>query len=249
METEVLRRRWPEVLETLSRLKKVTWAMVSQNAQVGELTATNLTLLFPGPGLATAFRSGPHADVVQRAVRETLGFDVRVEGRVGDGAAAPAGAPGGAASPPRPTGADRPPASDRPAGPDRPGSGRPAAPRTTPTPAGVVDRAAAEASWATVEPPDDDIPEGPPVDAVPPDLEPPAPSVASPSSPGRSSARAAGERAHAAATQRAAGSAPAVEDSPSPDDPDLASSNLTGQSLVAQMLGGTVIDEQLGDGV
>ena len=199
---------------------------------------------------------------MQRAVRETLGFDVRVEGRVGDGAPSPASppatAPGAAAAPPRPAGSERPTGSGRPTGSERPGS----APRATPpTPAGVVDRAAAEASWATVEPPDDDIPEGPPVDSVPPDLEPPAPSgqsgssgpsgrAAPPaSSGGRPSAREAGERAHAAATRRSAGSAPLVEDSPSPDDPDLASSGLTGQSLVAQMLGGTVIDEQLGDGV
>ncbi|WP_298454912.1 DNA polymerase III subunit gamma and tau [uncultured Cellulomonas sp.] len=219
VETEVLRRRWPEVLDTLSRLKKATWAMVGQHAQVGELTGTSLTLLFPGPGLATAFRSGPHADVVQRAVRETLGFDVRIEGRVGDSTASAGGAPSSA--PVRPA--------------DAPGRGR--APWTDAPPAHVVDRAAAEASWATVEPPDDDIPEGPVVDVAPPDP-----------GPGRPSARAAGERAHAAAVQAAAASAPAVEDSPDPDDPDIASSHLTGPPLVAQLLGGTVIDEQVGDG-
>ncbi|GAA2720425.1 DNA polymerase III subunit gamma and tau [Cellulomonas aerilata] len=219
-ETEVLRRRWPEVLETLSRLKKVTWAMVSQNAQVGELTSSTLTLLFPGPGLATAFRAGPHAEIVQRAVRETLGFDVRVEGRVGDGASA--GAPGAAA---RPSGAE----------PARESRG----PRDAPARRDrVVDRAAAEASWDAVEPPDDDIPEGPTVDQVPPDLEVPQ---------ARSSARAAGERAHAASVQRTVAAGPPVEDSPSPDDPDIATSNLTGPPLVAQLLGGTVIDEQVGD--
>jgi len=193
--------------------------MVSQNAQVGELTGTTLTLLFPGPGLASAFRAGPHADVVQRAIRETLGVDVRVEGRVaesGPGASAgpaPARSGGGA-------GRTAPPSRDR--------SDR------------VVDRATAEASWAMVEPPEDDIPEGPTVDVVPPDLEPPQP---------RPSARAAGEQAHAAAAQRAAASAPAVEDSPDPDDPDIAGSHLTGAPLVAQLLGGTVIDEQTGDEV
>jgi DNA polymerase-3 subunit gamma/tau len=194
---------------------------VSQNAQVGELTSTTLTLLFPGPGLATAFRGGPHAEVVQRAVRETLGFDVRVEGRVGDGASS------GTAGAARPAAAEpaRAPRGSRDTGADR-----------------VVDRASAEASWATVEPPDDDIPEGPTVDVVPPDLEPPQDQPG-----GRSSARAAGERAHAESLQRTVAAGPAVEDSPSPDDPDIASSNLTGPPLVAQLLGGTVIDEQLGD--
>jgi len=38
-----------------------------------------------------------------------------------------------------------------------------------------------------------------------------------------------------------------VVDDPSPDDPDLAGSGLIGAPLVAQLLGGTVIDEQLDD--
>jgi DNA polymerase-3 subunit gamma/tau len=47
--------------------------------------------------------------------------------------------------------------------------------------------------------------------------------------------------------RRTVAAGPVVEDSPSPDDPDIASSHLTGPPLVAQLLGGTVIDEQLGD--
>jgi DNA polymerase-3 subunit gamma/tau len=78
-DAEVLRRRWPEVLDTLSRLKKTTWVLISQNAQVVELDATTLRLGFSAPGLASAFRGGSHADLVQQAVRETLGFTVRVE--------------------------------------------------------------------------------------------------------------------------------------------------------------------------
>ena len=41
---------------------------------------------------------------------------------------------------------------------------------------------------------------------------------------------------------------PGVPDEPSPDDPDITTSSLIGAPLVAQMLGGTVIDEQLDDG-
>ncbi|PFG34354.1 DNA polymerase III subunit gamma and tau [Sanguibacter antarcticus] len=92
--TEMLRRRWPEVLDTLSRLRKATWALVSQNAQVADLTDTTLYLTFASAGLATAFRSSPGAELVQRAVRETLGFDVRVEGGLEEqvrGAGGPSG--------------------------------------------------------------------------------------------------------------------------------------------------------------
>src|SRR5690606_40121591 len=88
VETELLRRRWPEVLETMAGMRRATWALVSQNAQVGELTGTTLSLVFSSPGLATAFRNGSHADVVQRALVETLGVDVRVEGTLA-GADAP----------------------------------------------------------------------------------------------------------------------------------------------------------------
>ena len=36
-------------------------------------------------------------------------------------------------------------------------------------------------------------------------------------------------------------------DEPSPDDPEASTSGLVGAPLVAQMLGGTVIDEQIDD--
>lgn len=102
-DTEMLRRRWPEVLETLGRLKKTTWVLISQNAQVVELDATTLKLGFGAPGLASAFRAGSHADLVQQAVRETLGFSVKVEPVLSGGAgAAPARSGPGAAAGPAP---------------------------------------------------------------------------------------------------------------------------------------------------
>ena len=217
LETEVLRRRWPEVLDTLNHLKKATWALVSQNAQVGELTASTLTLAFAVPGLANAFRSGVHAEMVQRAVHETLGFDVRVEGSLvesGSGGTTPTGGtPAGGTSAGRGTTRGRPSGS------------------------AVVDRARAEASWSDVEPPHDE-PE-PPSDGS---AEPTGGSASS-----ATSAREAGAQAHAAAVRRAADAPAPVPDSPQPDDPDIATSNLIGAPLVEQMLGGTVIEDQIGD--
>ena len=52
----------------------------------------------------------------------------------------------------------------------------------------------------------------------------------------------------AAARESAARVVPGVPDEPSPDDPEISGSSLVGAPLVAQMLGGTVIDEQLDDG-
>ncbi|MHB1490755.1 MAG: DNA polymerase III subunit gamma/tau domain-containing protein, partial [Cellulomonas sp.] len=337
-ETEVLRRRWPEVLETLKQIKRVSWILVSQNAQVADLDATTLRLSFTGAGVATAFRNGPHAAAIQQAVRETLGFDVRVEGVLdehtgaSDGAGRPrssgtsapddqpAHGPDGAATAapasvstgPRPgsAGSQQPgavvpvdaPVPERHApGPHRaepaPQPAEPArhrgatAPGTRPPGAspsrdGVAGTGAADEipdaedpgdpEWRGLDPDD-----GPPIvspptrpaavapasTARPATTSRPSPRVVSQSEPrpasqpsarpagqpsqrpasGRPmSAREAGELAYARA-EAARRAAAAVEDSPSPDDPDLATSGLTGAPLVAQMLGGTVIDEQLGD--
>lgn len=211
-DTEVLRRRWPEVLETVKGLRRVTWALIDpRNAQVAELDATTLKVAFDNPALATTFRNGAHADVVARAVRETLGFDVRVEGILAEQAAsAPAPAP----------------AAPRPAADER------SNPR-------AVTPAEAAASWddepPMPEPPDDEPGEPATPDAPPQDLAPPAPGTAR-------------ERGMAAARESASRSNPSVPDDPSPDDPDITTSSLIGAPLVAQMLGGTVIDEQLDDG-
>lgn len=78
-DTEMLRRRWPDVLTTLRRLRLPSWALVNQHAQVLELDATTLRLGFAQPGLVTTFRNSNHADVVARALSETLGVTARVE--------------------------------------------------------------------------------------------------------------------------------------------------------------------------
>jgi DNA polymerase-3 subunit gamma/tau len=95
-DTEMLRRRWPDVLTTLRRLRLPSWALVNQHAQILELDATTLRLGFAQPGLVTTFRNSNHADVVARALAETLGVTARVEAVLdepggGRGQAGPAG--------------------------------------------------------------------------------------------------------------------------------------------------------------
>ncbi|WP_251150001.1 DNA polymerase III subunit gamma and tau [Cellulosimicrobium sp. Marseille-Q4280] len=126
MTTEELRRRWPEVLETLSS-SRATWSLVSMNAQVAELHPDVLFLAFPSPGLARTFSSSRHTAAVQDAVYQTLGLQLRVEARLaedghgqghggggggGGGGSAPVAGPGdpGGAAVPDP-GADVEPAS------------------------------------------------------------------------------------------------------------------------------------------
>src|SRR5665647_3126739 len=100
MDAETVRGRWPEVLQTLRSLRLATWVLVSQNAQVTEVTGDVVTLAFSTPQLATTFRTGPHPGNVQRALHETLGLDVRIETALGAGATA---APTAGATSPGPT--------------------------------------------------------------------------------------------------------------------------------------------------
>lgn len=85
-DAELVRRRWPEVLGTLER-RRVTWAMVSQSAQVAAVEGGVLRLAFDNVALAGRFTGGEHAENVALAVRETLGLHVRVEAVTGPGAA------------------------------------------------------------------------------------------------------------------------------------------------------------------
>lgn len=284
-DTEMLRRRWPEVLDTLNRLKKATWVLVSQNAQVADLDASMLRLAFTAPGIATAFRGGQHAEMVQRAVRETLGFDVRVEpvlhepgaaggagagsaagpGGSGQGGAAAATAPGGSGRGPTMSAAEAAASWDAPARPPapaaapasaagrRPGAGGPAPydddPGVPEPPHNLAD--GDPYAGIPIPPADDPYDDAPP--ARPSGSAPGGggaaggPGGAGPGGPAQPpvTARVAAERAYAA-SRGATRNAP-VEDFPSPDDPDLATSGLTGAPLVAQLLGGTIIDEQTDD--
>ncbi|MBE1875073.1 DNA polymerase III subunit gamma and tau [Myceligenerans pegani] len=104
MTTEEVRRRWPEVLETLSAAR-VTWSLVGQNAQVASLDAGVLRLAFRADGLARAFANPRHTSAVEEAVYQTLGIQVRVEGIVGEGPGSAGGSdpsgggPGGSTGP------------------------------------------------------------------------------------------------------------------------------------------------------
>ena len=91
-DTELVRRRWQEVLGALER-RRVTWAMVSQSAQVASIEAGVLTLAFDNSALAGRFAAGTHAENVALAVRETLGLHVRVEGASGPATFEPVAAP------------------------------------------------------------------------------------------------------------------------------------------------------------
>ncbi|ROP44612.1 DNA polymerase III subunit gamma and tau [Pseudokineococcus lusitanus] len=104
-DVDTVRRMWPDVLERVGTLRRATWSLVSQHVQVHEVTGGAVRLALPSEGLARTFASGPHADVVRRALVDVLGLDLPVE--VATPGAPPAAPPSSAgASGSRPVGRD-----------------------------------------------------------------------------------------------------------------------------------------------
>lgn len=77
-DVETLRRAWPDVLQTLAKIKRSTWALVEPNAQVAQYDAQVLTLAFTTSGLAGAFGRADHAENLRQAIHKTIGIDCQI---------------------------------------------------------------------------------------------------------------------------------------------------------------------------
>ncbi|MBO1269179.1 DNA polymerase III subunit gamma and tau [Arthrobacter cavernae] len=77
-DVEALRRAWPEVLQTLTKIKRSTWALVEPNAQVAQFDGQQLTLAFTTAGLAGAFGRADHAENLRQAIHKTIGIDCQI---------------------------------------------------------------------------------------------------------------------------------------------------------------------------
>ncbi|MFV0458698.1 MAG: DNA polymerase III subunit gamma and tau [Actinomycetales bacterium] len=114
LDTERLRRAWPEVLAHIEGRRKATWMILTSGSGVHDFSDGVLRLSFPNQGTARGFAAGQHPHVVADAVREIFNVTIRVEAAAGS-------------SPAR--GSSVPPAADQPAG---RGSGTPASARPDP---------------------------------------------------------------------------------------------------------------------
>ncbi|WP_330476009.1 DNA polymerase III subunit gamma and tau [Terrabacter sp. C0L_2] len=80
MDTDAIRRAWPNVLGRIFTMRRITWTFVSQNAQVTAFDGKKLTLGIATAGLTQTFRAGNHADIVRQALIDELGVDAVVDG-------------------------------------------------------------------------------------------------------------------------------------------------------------------------
>ncbi|WP_062383294.1 DNA polymerase III subunit gamma and tau [Demequina iriomotensis] len=154
-DTELVRRRWPEVLGTLERWR-VTWTLVSQNAQVHAVADGLLTLAVSNPNLVAMLDGGKHAENLQLALRETLGMQLKITAVAGPSGPAPARPAAPPAARPAPAPAAAPPAPA--AVPAASSPSRPAAASSAPASAASSSPSAEEPPPWDVPPPDDEPP-------------------------------------------------------------------------------------------
>lgn len=87
-----LRRIWPDVLEDVKGRRRVTWILLSQNAQVVDVRDGTLTLGLANSGVRENFVRGTHADLLKAALQQVAGLTLHIEPIV-DANAADAPAP------------------------------------------------------------------------------------------------------------------------------------------------------------
>jgi DNA polymerase-3 subunit gamma/tau len=269
MDTDAIRRAWPEVLGRIFGMRRATWTFVSQNAQVVGFDGKKLTLGIATVGLTNTFRAGNHAEIVRQALIDELGIDAVVDGvpqpDAGAGQAAVAPSSGSFVTDSAPSGlAPSAPAAasstsalapnqaeSKPSGASQSahgqsdsqqGSNRSNVSRSLEDNAGWGSVSAPAPDWATAPGP------APVTDTVSAgrsaSVEPSAsPSVGSATGSGASAVR---ESLGAARREGPTGSAagPATDDSAvSDDDEDIEVSSDVGRAVIEKVLGGRVISE------
>jgi len=240
MDAAAIRRAWPDVLGKIFSLKRPTWTLLSEHAQVLDYDGQRLLLGISTVGLANTFRRGPHAELVRQALIDVLGVDAKVEGIPTPDAAAsaPTGEPHPSVTPDNGPGA-----SDAGPGPREADATRRAAPRPgqgggAPAPesgdAGWAGAAAAPGSgpsWAGAADDSTTRSGGPATES------------AAPGDPARSRLERAREEVAADGPARTPERRVADDSAASADDEDVEALGEVGRPVIERILGGTVIDE------
>lgn len=87
-----VQENWSAIMDALQGIRRPSWALISQNAQVNAVQGSTLVLGFRTEGLVAAFRRGTAAQNLSDAVRRILRVELTVDAVVGDG---PGGSGGG----------------------------------------------------------------------------------------------------------------------------------------------------------
>ncbi|WP_370364946.1 DNA polymerase III subunit gamma and tau [Catenulispora sp. GP43] len=163
-----IRRMWPDLVEEVKRRDgRVSWMLVSQNAQVLGVDGDRLQVAFVNAGARDRFVSRGTSDTLRQAVRDLFGFQWQVDAIV-DPSQNPGAhvSPGVSMTPPPPAQMPPPPSSYQPpqaqaeAQPSPPPQREPEPPRAAPAPPQQAQQPPAPSPAPSSPPP-------PPIPAVP----------------------------------------------------------------------------------
>ncbi|MDX6254729.1 MAG: polymerase subunit gamma/tau [Frankiales bacterium] len=108
LDASAVRRLWPDVLDEIkNRRKMTTWALLSQYAQIVEVSGRSLTLSFSTEPIRRQYHSGINEDVLCEALNQVLGIECKIQ-TVAGGGAGEVGRPDGGESSSRAPGGDGP---------------------------------------------------------------------------------------------------------------------------------------------
>ncbi|MCW2847283.1 MAG: polymerase subunit gamma and tau [Marmoricola sp.] len=74
-----VRRIWPDLLEAVKKMRRFTWILLSQNAQVIGVDATSLTVGFKTAGARDSFVGGGSEEILRQAAIDMIGTDWKIE--------------------------------------------------------------------------------------------------------------------------------------------------------------------------
>ena len=131
--TAEMQSHWSAIMDELAQIRRPSWALVAQNAQLNALNGSTLVLGFRTDGLVAAFHRGTAAENLADAVRRIMHLEVTVQAVVGDdpgpagsgpsgGAPGPQGGPGGRGGQNGPAGQNGPGGATGPGGQNGPGN-------------------------------------------------------------------------------------------------------------------------------
>jgi DNA polymerase-3 subunit gamma/tau len=214
-----VRRLWDDVIAQTKGLRRATWSLVGQNAQVVDFRDGVLTLGFASPGLRDRFATGGHEPILGQALVNVIGIQPKIEAIV---------AGGGQGAPQRQA-----PPTPQPSQPQQPTQ-----PQQPP-----------EASWNEQAPPPDWAAEPPPPDQPPAPPESPATSSTQPADPGaialaREAIRPTRAADYEPPVDDTAARLAEADAAVNPDDQAYDGPAAMGaEALLAQELGATMIEE------
>ena len=74
-----VRRLWPDLLEQVKRMRRFTWILLSQNAQVIGVDQRSLTVGFKTAGARDSFLGGGSEEILRQAAIDMVGADWKIE--------------------------------------------------------------------------------------------------------------------------------------------------------------------------